>query len=208
MPADQLATAADLASALQSDLDTSTATLVVECATAVVQAIVRQRILQVTETVVLDLDGYDGGVYLPLPERPVSVVTSAAVGATAVTDFTAQLSRGRLWRAYGWRSLLLAYYNQPSTVTINYTHGYAPGSQKLQLARSAVLSLGKGAYTNPGGALMEAIDDYRVQFDSMSAGMEASPFLIAALKRQYSLPPGSVRLAVCGDNTFAYDQRA
>jgi len=206
--ADQLATPADLASAVQSDVDTSTATLLIECATAVVQAIVRQRIVQVTESVVLDLDGYDGGVYLPLPERPVTAVTSAAIGATTVTDFTTQLSRGRLWRALGWRSTLIAYYNQPSTATIAYTHGYAAGDQRLQLGRSAVLSLAMGAYANPAGMTAESVDDYSVQYAAMSSRLEASPYLVALLRRQYGLPPGSVRLAVCGESTYAYDQRA
>jgi hypothetical protein len=206
--ADQLATPSDLASALQSDRDASTATLLIECATAVVQAVTGQRIIQVTETVILDLDGYDGGIYLPLPERPVTAVTSAAIGATAVTDFSAQFSRGRLWRAYGWRSTLIAYYNQPSTVTVNYTHGYAPGSQKLQLARSAVLSLAMGAYSNPSGASREAIDDYSIQYGEMSSSLDASPFLVSALRRQYGLPVGSIRLMAAPPNTYAYDQRA
>jgi hypothetical protein len=204
--ADQLATPADLASALQSDLDASTATLLIECATAVVQAIAGQRIVQVTETVTLDLDGYDGGVYLPLPERPVTAVTSASVGATAVTDYSVQLSKGRLWRALGWRSTLLAYPDQPSTVTVAYTHGYAAGSQKLQLARSAVLSLAMGAYSNPSGATREQIDDYSVAFDVMSSRMEAAPFLRDRLRQQYGLPPGSVRLTVASAS-IAYDQR-
>ncbi len=205
---DQLATPSDLASALQSDLDASTANLLIECATAVVQAIVGQRIVEVTETVTLDLDGYDGGVYLPLPERPVTAVASASVGATAVTDYSAQLAKGRLWRAMGWRSTLLAYADQPSTVTVAYTHGYPAASQKRQLARMAVLSLAMGMYTNPSAAIREAIDDYSVAYEAMSTRMEATPFLTDRLRRQYGLPPGSVRLAIASSRTHAYDQRA
>jgi hypothetical protein len=205
--ADQLATPSDLASALQSDLDASTANLLLECATAVVQAIVGQRIVQVTETVTLYLDGYDGGPYLPLPERPVTAVSSAMIGATAVTDYSAQLARARLWRALGWRSTLTAYPDQPSTVTVAYTHGYPAGHQKLQLARSAVLGLAMGAYSNPSGAVREQIDDYSVAFEAMHARMEASPFLRGALRAQYGLPPGSVRLTVAGGAPLAYDQR-
>lgn len=205
--ADQLATPADLASALQQDLDASTATLLIECATAVVQAITGQRIVQVTETVVLDLDGFDGAVYLPLPERPVTAVASASIGATAVTDFSAQLRKASLWRASGWRSTLVSYADQPSTVTVTYTHGYPAGHQRLQLARSAVLSLAMGAYTNPSGATREQIDDYSVMFEAMSARMEASKFLTEALKRQYGLPPGSVRLVAASAAPLGYGQR-
>lgn len=206
---DQLASTSDLASLLQQDLDASTATLVVEAATAVVQAVTGQRILQVSnDTVMFDLDGYDGGVYLNLPERPVIAVGTVLIGASAVTDFTVQKARTRLWRAYGWRSTLVLYYDQPSTVTVTYTHGYAPGHQRLQLARSAVLSLAKTAYTNPSGASSEAIDDYRVQYEAMAAQMEASPFLVAALRKQYSRPPGSVPLIAAQPVTLYTNQVA
>jgi hypothetical protein len=193
--ADQLATAPDLASALQQDVDTATATLLIECATAVIQAVTGQRIVQVVNDLqVLDLDEYDGGNYLVLPERPVTAVGTVLIGSTAVTDFSTQLSRARLWRAYGWRSVLINYYGQPSTATVTYTHGYPAGSQKLQLARKAVLSLARGAYANPGSASREQIDDYAVQYEVMQAEMDASPFLVGALKRQYSRPVGSAVL--------------
>jgi hypothetical protein len=207
--ADQLATPSDLASLLQQDLDASTAILVIECATAVVQAICGQRIVQVVnDTVTLDLDGYDGGVYLRLPERPVTAVGAVLIGATAVTDFSTQLRRAQLWRANGWRSTLVAYFDQPSTVTVTYTHGYAAGHQRLQLARSAVLGLARGAYSNPSGAVREAIDDYQVAYEAMAAQVEASPFLVAALKKQYSRPPGSVPLIVPPTAPLATNQVA
>jgi hypothetical protein len=207
--ADQLATPADLASLLQQDLDASTANLVIECATAVVQAVTGQRIVQVTnDTITLDLDGYDGGVYLALPERPVTAVGAVLIEATAVTDFSTQLRRGRLWRANGWRSTLVAYFDQPSTVAVTYTHGYAAGHQRLQLARASVLSLAKGAYTNPSGAVREAIDDYSVAYEAMAAQMDASPFLVAALKKQYGRPPGSVPLIVSPSAALATNQVA
>jgi hypothetical protein len=192
--ADQLATPADLASLLQSDLDASTATLLVECATAVVQAITGQRIVQVTETTTLDLDGYDGGPYLVLPQRPVTAVTAVLIGATLVTDYSPQLSRNRLWRADGWRSTLVNYYDQPSTVDVTNTHGYPAGHQKLQLARGAVLALARGAYANPSGATRVTIDDYTEAYEAMAAQMDGSPFLVKALQRQYGQLVGSVQL--------------
>jgi hypothetical protein len=196
--ADMLATPSDLASLLQQNVDTATATLLIETATAVVQAICGQRIVQVVGDVqILDLDEYDGGLWLNLPERPVTAVTAVLIGATPLvtpTDYTVQLSRGRLWRSSGWRSTLLAYYEQPSTVTVTNTHGYPTGHQKLQLARSAVLALCKGAYTNPSGAVRMSIDDYSEAYEAMAAQMEASEFLTAALRRQYGRPVGSVPL--------------
>lgn len=201
--ADQLATPEDLASLLQrSDLDLSTATLLVECATAVVQATAGQRIVQAVDDVaVLDLDEHDGGSWLYLPERPVTAVTAVLIGSTPVTSpvgYTVQLSRGRLWRATGWRSTLLAYYDQPSTVTVTNTHGHPAGHQKLQLGRWAALGLCKGVYPNPQGATRVSIDDYTEVYEAMTAQMDASPFLATALKRQYGRPVGSVLLTTGG----------
>lgn len=193
--ADLLATPADLASLLQHDVDTATATLALQAATAVVQAITGQRLVQVVGDVqVLDLDDYDGGPYLLLPERPVTAVSAVSVGDTVVTDYSTQLSRSRLWRTYGWRSALTVYPAQPSTVTVTYSHGYAPTDQRLQLARAVTLSLAGVAYTNPSGAVREQIDDYAVAYDAASTRMGATPMLAAALRRQYGRTPGSARL--------------
>jgi hypothetical protein len=193
--ADQLATPEDLASLLQQDLDAATADLLIECATSVVQALVGQRLIQVVnDTITLDLDELDDGVHLVLPERPVTAVGTVLIGAQVVTDFTPQMQRARLWRARGWRSYLLGYFNQPTGVTVTYTHGWPAGHQKLQLARQATLSLCSGAYANPAGATQERIDDYSVTYAAMSAQMAASEFLTSALRRQYGRPVGSVTL--------------
>lgn len=198
--ADQLATSADLA--LMPGVDTSlpaaTLTLLIECATAVVQGVCGgQRIVQVVNDVAtLDLDGLDGGLYLHLPQRPVTDVSSVLIGTTSVTDWTAQMSRGRLWRPSGWRSTLLAYpLSQPSQVTVTYTHGYPTGDQRLQLARSAVLSLAAGPASGAtAGVSREQIDDYSVAYEAMAARMEASPFLVERLRAQYGRPTRSSRL--------------
>lgn len=198
--ADLLATSADLASmpGVDPDLPDATKTLLLECATAVVQSVCGgQRIVQVVDdTVTLDLDGLDSGPYLWLPQRPVTAVSSVLVGSSAVSDWSAQLSRGRLWRAYGWRSTLLGYpLSQPSGVTVTYTHGYAPGDQRLQLARSAVLSLAAGPASGAtAGVAREQIDDYSVQYEAMASRMEASPFLVERLRAQYGRPARSARL--------------
>lgn len=198
--ADQLATSADLAlmPGVDPDLPPATATLLIECATAVVQSVCGgQRIVQVVDDqVTLELDGDDVGLYLVLPQRPVTAVSAVVVGSSPVTDYTAELRRGRLWRASGWRSTLLGYpLSQPSRVTVTYTHGYPVGDQLLQLGRSAVLSL---AASPAGGAtpgvVREQIDDYSVQYEAMASRLEASPFLVEQLRRQFGRPPRSVRL--------------
>lgn len=194
--ADQLADPADLASILQiPSVDAYTATMLVEIGTAVVQAETGQRIVQVVDDEAeLDLDEYDEGPYLVLPERPVTAVSAVLIGATSVSDYAVQKRRNRLWRALGWRSTLVYYPDQPSTATITYTHGYPAGHQKLQLARGVVLSIIAGVYTNPGGASSVKIDDYAATYAAMERQLAASPNLAALLHRQYGSRTGSVRL--------------
>lgn len=195
--ADQLATPSDLASLLQKDVDTASATLAVEVCTAVVQAAADgQRIVQVTgDTEVIDLDAGFCSPYLYLTQKPVTAVISASVGVTAVTDFSVQLSRGRLWRLAGWRSTTVPYWSiSPSTATVVYTHGYAAGDQRLQLARGAVLSLARGLFDNPTGAASEKIDDYAVTYAAAEAALEAAPALKKAIRKQYGPKARMVRV--------------
>lgn len=197
--ADQLATPGDLAlmPGVDPGLRPETAALLIECATAVVQAVCGgQRLVQVVDDeVTLDLDGDDWGTYLRLPQRPVTAVSAVRVGSTVITDFVPQLSRARLWRASGWRSGLSGPRSQPSEVTVVYTHGYPADDQRLQLARSAVLSLAAGPASGATvGVAREQIDDYSVQYEAMAARMEASTFLAEALRRQYGRPTRSARL--------------
>lgn len=195
--ADQLATPSDLAALLQKAVDTASATLAVEVCTAVVQAAADgQRILQVIgDTEVIDLDAGFCSSYLWLPQWPVTAVASAMVGVTAVTDFTVQLSRHRLWRAAGWRSTTVPYWSStPSTVTVVYTHGYTAGDQRLQLARGAVLSLARGLFDNPTAAASEKIDDYAVTYAAAEAALEASPGLKKAIRKQYGPKARMVRV--------------
>lgn len=192
---DRLASPQDVTWLLGDGVDINQAILLIECATGAIQAVTGQRIVQVVDDVqVLDLDGYDCGQYVVLPERPVTAVGAVLIGTTSIVDFVAQLSRSRLWRAYGWRSTLIRYMDQPSTVTVTYTHGYPVGDQKLQLARGTVLSMIRGVADNPTGAVSEKIDDYAVTYAAMKSFLDASPELVALLRKAYGKPVGSVRL--------------
>lgn len=190
--ADQLCTPLDLAAALQQDLDASTANLWIEVATAVVQAATGQRILEVEDDEITLLG--DTQSWLDLPQRPVTEVTSVELDGETVTAGTAtgtyRRFGSRLWRDVGWA----AYACEPSTVVVTYTHGYAAGAQELQLARGATIGIAKGGYTNPSGVAREAIDDYSVAYEAVSAALDASPHLKAALRRQYGRRAGLVRI--------------
>lgn len=194
--ADQLATPEQLASALQQDLDASTANLWLNAATAVVQdAAGGQRIVQVVADTATLLGTTDS--WLDLPQIPVTAVTSVTLDGTVLAAVAAggtttgyRRHGNRLWRGDGWQT----YCGEPSTVVVVNTHGYATGSQELELGRSAVLGLAKVAYSNPSGAKSEAIDDYRVAYEAVAAALEASPNLKAALRRQYGRRAGLVRI--------------
>jgi hypothetical protein len=195
--ADQLATPSDLASLLQQDVDTATATLVVEACTAVVQAAADgQRIIQV----VADMDTVIGTTerWLRLPQWPVTAVSAVtldgvtlAAGVPGSGLSTYRLVGNRLWRGQGWQT----YCGEPSTVGFTYTHGYATGRQELQLGRSSVLSLGRGLFDNPSGAASEKIDDYAVTYAAAEAALEASPALKRAIRKQYGPRARMVRIA-------------
>jgi hypothetical protein len=215
--ADQLATPSDLAAYLQQDVDTSTATLLIETATAVVQAACGgQRIVQVVNDPLTVMGTTDN--WLDLPQLPVTAVSSVTLDGTALTVSTDyQVLGSRLFRKLGWQvnfgwpwdypygfqgnsyypppSLANGYpYQQPSAVGLTYTHGWASGSQQLQLGRQACLTLAAGVYVNPDGATRTQIDDYAAQFDVMAARMEASTHLKAALRKQYGRRSGLVRI--------------
>lgn len=184
--ADQLATPQDLASLLQLTYASLTAaqqatmTMLVELATAKVQrAAGGQRIVQVTDTAVIDVDPWECDLYLPLPQLPVQSVASVAIDGTTVTDW--RLSKQMLWRSAGWRASL----SEPTEVTVTCTHGYPTGSQWLQLARDHTLALARMPYDNPGGAKSERIDDYQVSYAEADARMQMTEYMRAAIADAY-----------------------
>lgn len=196
MAGDQLATPSDLASLLQHDVDTASATLAVEVCTAVVQgAADGQRIVQV----VSDVDQVIGttGQWLRLPQWPVTAISAVTLDGVTLTAgvpgsgaLTYRLVGNRLYRGCGWQT----YCGEPSTVGFTYTHGYATGRQELQLGRGSVLSLGRGLFENPSGVSSEKIDDYAVTFAAAAAALEASPVLKAAIRKQYGAKARMVRV--------------
>lgn len=213
--ADQLATPTDLASYLQSDVDTSTATLLIECATAVVQeACGGMRIVQVDNDT-LNVAGYTDS-WLPLPQLPVRSVTSVTLdGITLAVGTDYKLFGNRLWRRQGWQNncgwlwdsaglgssnygygapSLTWPFQEPSQVVIVYSYGLVAGDQRLQFARSSALGLARGVYVNANGVSAESIDDYHITYEQMAARMEAAPHLKAALAKKYGRRAGVARV--------------
>jgi hypothetical protein len=190
--ADMLATPEDLASLLQRDLDTASATLALEVSTAVVQAATGQRIVRATSTDVIVWGGTDP--VLILPERPVVSVTSVSYGGSTLTQGTTsgtwRLARDGIWRDIGWAECS----REPSPVTVTWTHGYLASDQGIELGRGFALSLARGLFTNPDGTIREQIDDYSVAYAEAEASFQARPGMTALLRRQYGRKAGMVRI--------------
>jgi hypothetical protein len=195
--ADMLATPEDLASLLQRDVDTASATLALEVCTAVVQAAAGgQRIVRATtsETSYGTTDRL-----LRLEQRPIVSVTSVTYGGTLLAQGTVSGTWRRakygLWRDLGWTECPDEPYE---TVTV-YVHGYDPAGgdadvQALQLGRGTALSLSRGLFSNPDGTIREQIDDYAVAYEKASQALDASPSLKALLRKQYGPKARMVRI--------------
>lgn len=190
--ADMLCEPEDIAAMLERDLDAYKTTMLVEAATAVVQEAADrppQRIVLVEDAEHQILGGM--GAWLDLPQRPVQSIASVTIDGETLTAGTDYIRSGsRLWRETGWQE----ERHKPTLIDVTYTHGYPDGSQELQLARSAVLSLVRGVYGNPTGALSVRIDDYSASYGKFTALMETTDYLRTALQRQYGRRAAMVRL--------------
>jgi hypothetical protein len=177
--ADQLVTPSELASEMQQDLDTASAVLVIEMATGKVQGAAGQRLVDATDTAVIDVEIGDCDPYLSLPQLPVRSVASVLIDGVADTTW---LLRGqRLWRRYGWS----VNRSQPTQVKVLNTHGYLAGSQFLQPARAMVFALAQVGYGNPSGATSESLDDYKVTYAEADARMQITGSMRDQLQALY-----------------------
>lgn len=179
--ADMLITPAELASALQQDVDTATATLLIELATGKVQAAAGQFLVDMTSTIKLHVDLCDFSPWLALPQLPVRSVASVLIDGVAISDW--YLRDQQLWRLNGWNPNA----SVPTEVTVENTHGYLSGSQALQLARGMALGLAMAGYGNPSGAESEAIDDYRVTYAEADARMVVTESMRDQLVAAYGI---------------------
>lgn len=154
------ATASDLAAYLQRSgltaAQTATAELLLDLATAALQAAVGQRVELVTDDVLL-LDAPTGAV-LTIPERPALAPSLVRVEGVAVTDFTASVPTSplrptTLYRSSGWQ----AYDDTtgaPLPVEVTVTHGYSTIPSELK--RLCLQAAGR-AFRNPEGLRSETI---------------------------------------------------
>src|SRR6266704_1307233 len=159
----QYATAAELASWLQRDVDTTTANLLLTIATDRFCEAARTRFEVNTTT--YSKPG-NGESELQMPFGPV---TAVRVKGVAITDYT--VIGQSLYRRFRFGAF---WAFPPDLVEVDYSYGYATVPDDV---KGAVLETAAGAYENPvsPGVVGEALDDYTVKFGQGAYGMMLTP---------------------------------
>lgn len=153
------ATASELASYLQQDLDTSTATLALTTASAL---FAREADTAFTATTTTWVTTGGAGTDIELPFRPVTAVSAVRLNGVVITGWT--LRANALWRSAGFGTY---YAFPPDELAVDLTYGYTSVPDDV---KQAVLEMAAGVYHNPTGAISETIDDYTVRFAASSSG--------------------------------------
>lgn len=161
----------ELASFLQQDVDTATATLVIQVTSQLFTSRANTAFLPVTTTYQTQALGYR---QLFLPYRPVTAVSSVRiVSATAGTTTTiTDYSRIKtvLYRLIGFG---VPGVFPPDMAEVDLTYGFATCPDDV---KGAVLESSAAAYSSPDITVKsESIDDYSVSTAPNSGGVMLSP---------------------------------
>lgn len=162
------ATASDLASYLQKDLDTATATLALTVASGMFSLRAATAFTPTTVTYQAEAMGY---WQLRLPFRPVISIQAVRIvglgGTITVTDYTR--IKTVLYRLIGFG---VPGMFPPDMVEVDLTHGYATCPDDV---KGVVLESAGMAYEHPDAALTaEAIDDYSIRTAVSLSGFQLS----------------------------------
>lgn len=158
----QYATAAELASYLQKDLDTASANQVLTIASA---RFAREAETAFAATSVTYTDTVYGNTSIDLPYRPVTAVSQVRLNGNVITGWT--LRAGGLYRSAGFGYL---HAWPPDEVAVDLTHGYVTVPDDV---KGAVLEMAAQAYEVPVGAIVsESIDDYAVRYATTGGGLQ------------------------------------
>jgi hypothetical protein len=156
------ATASELASYLQKDLDTASATLVLTIASGrfARDAETAFAATSVTYSVIAD-----GCTVLELPYRPVSAVSAVRVNGVAVTGWVLRVNTLYRTAGFGYRHAW-----PPDQLDVDLTYGYTTVPDDV---KGAVLETAAQAYDVPVGAVVsESIDDYAVRYATTGGGIQ------------------------------------
>lgn len=173
----------ELASLLQRDIDTATATLARDLATGLVVDVTGV-LEQATVTVTLPIDADEGLIHLP--SRVVTAVSTVEISGTALAG------SGWVWeKPYPRVRLLTCTWLSNTTAAIwptadvTATLGYATGKVP-KVAKAVAMSVASRIYDNPTGLRAEQIDDYsatRAGADDDLAGITLTAAELNALER-------------------------
>jgi hypothetical protein len=158
-----LATADELRTLLKQDetaLPDATAELLLKLATGAVRGAVGQTLTLVENDTITLMGTRDR--WLNLPQRPVAAVTAVSLDGEAVTDY--KRFGARLWRRDRWAPRC----DEPSEVSVTYTHGYQDWDDKLVPAKGPALTVAAKLSENLLGATGMSIDDFSLQFGQSS----------------------------------------
>lgn len=158
------ATPTELAGFLQKDIDTYSAQLVLDKASALFSVKADTQFLPTTA--VWSTIG-NGRTELRIPFWPIISVTSITVAGVTVTDYS-RIKR-TLFRLIGWG---VPGRYPPDEVVVTLSHGYAAVPEDV---KGAVLETAGAAYQSPDNTtLSESIDDYAVKFSAEAGGLALS----------------------------------
>jgi hypothetical protein len=169
------ATPEELASYLQQDLDTATATLALTAASAQFSLAADTRFAS-TAVTYTRLGTFYTSIVLPF--RPVIAVQAVRINSATVTGYT--LIRNVLYRSAGFGT---CFATPPDAVQVDLTHGYTAVPDDV---KAAVLDMAAQAYAVPVAAVTsESIDDYAVRYTNAGGGVQLTPYAqgVAALYR-------------------------
>lgn len=158
----QYATASELASYLQQDVDTASATLVLTVASAEFSRVADTMWAPTAAT--WSVVGR-GQVVLEPPFKPITAVSAVRVNGVTITGWS--LVKGKLYRQSGFG---VCGNFPPDLVEVDLTHGYTTHSDDV---KGKVLETAAQAYDIPVGAVIsESIDDYAVRYATTGGGLQ------------------------------------
>jgi hypothetical protein len=199
MALDPLATIADLTArgVTVESAETVAVTTYFDVASALVREAAGSTITQATSTITLE---GDHDTRLRLPGQLVQSVSDVSIDGNPVTDW--KLASGALWRELGWRAMNWTSYgwrstDQPSEVSVTYTHGLPAVPADIvdlvcRLVGQALVALRGG---DPFARVvdLERIGDYQAKYGNLETGMLAlSDFQRNRLAARFGAGPSTV----------------
>jgi hypothetical protein len=159
------ASPSELASYLQKDVDTATATLVLTIASDLFANRANTRFE--SNSVTYSVPSVDGtaNYRVYLPHTPVIAVSAVRINGTAITDYSR--IGNVLYRLIGFG---FCWAFPPDLIEVDYTHGYTTVPDEV---KGAVLETAAQAYEIPAAAVIaESIDDYAVKYATTGGGLQ------------------------------------